>query len=949
MKKFYSLILSLFISAFAFADNAEYLTKSVTFNFRDPFSLSENFSMEGYSYKSVLDSVFVSGPIQMSFSANRLNPSIVYDSDNKSGYLWGVEGNYISIRVISEYQDQCDLVEVALDNDSWLGGFVLTYGSKGTFNTTTKTWTNSDTTDSDIDGVKDIQLFNNQGDSRIYGFTVKYRTPLDVLLTQSVSPAEDEIVNSFSEMTLTFDQAVESVGSDFELLDEDGKKVATLAMKSINGKTVVLSCDEIVEPGTYTVNFPKASFVTADKTYNKAFSTSFVIEEPKNTFNPSPAIEEQEAEVFPSEIVISFDGNIGNVDDLVGKEFDIIGRKNGKVGNVTVAKGDNPNEIKLLSSQQSLTYKDIYTVTIPEQTIYDVNYGSTSKVSKYNSEINIVYKVAGADAPSDENLALAEKVLALTGVGYPSAENQIRQQIQDIIDNPDDHSDIELTNLLESYMTSDDIELPEAGKYYILTNIQPDDTRYYLSYADGAVSVVKDADDAYGFTAGDATSFATYDGKYLALLGSNTQNISDEKVEFTLSRFNLDGVSTEKSFGMMTIKNGSYYMTVESDGNIRKKESSVTFNEDFSGAWILTETSEPKIVTPYTVTLDPVPASAETVDSLKSITITFEQAVDMDATLAQQIVITGSDSGNDIAPTSVTASEDKKSYVLKFAALPNDDYELTIPEGTFTYSIGTYLVKVQEITKDFTVYMPDEFQKTLFNKNIMALRNDWAAGASLNASQLNNLKFEVEDTDYKPIITYVDETKEVKLIYNYVTTVTRGKMTREIVEESETQTRVYRKGVDMGRFVALDEDGTISYWTDEGAFSTLNFWGRYDSNQDELVERVVVTPHAVITVNFPIELNDGNCPNGIYHFVFPEASIGDEAFSQYLAGEPVLRKSCVVNADFVYPVQVDYTTAIKNISSEDNDAALYDISGRRIANGAKAGLYIKNGKKYVVK
>ena len=43
------------------------------------------------------------------------------------------------------------------------------------------------------------------------------------------------------------------------------------------------------------------------------------------------------------------------------------------------------------------------------------------------------------------------------------------------------------------------------------------------------------------------------------------------------------------------------------------------------------------------------------------------------------------------------------------------------------------------------------------------------------------------------------------------------------------------------------------------------------------------------------------------------------------------------------------TTAIENVVTEKGNAPIYDLTGRRVLNTAKGGIYIQNGKKFIVK
>jgi hypothetical protein len=43
------------------------------------------------------------------------------------------------------------------------------------------------------------------------------------------------------------------------------------------------------------------------------------------------------------------------------------------------------------------------------------------------------------------------------------------------------------------------------------------------------------------------------------------------------------------------------------------------------------------------------------------------------------------------------------------------------------------------------------------------------------------------------------------------------------------------------------------------------------------------------------------------------------------------------------------TTAIETVETENANAPIYDLSGRRVVNTVKGGIYIQNGKKFIVK
>ena len=51
----------------------------------------------------------------------------------------------------------------------------------------------------------------------------------------------------------------------------------------------------------------------------------------------------------------------------------------------------------------------------------------------------------------------------------------------------------------------------------------------------------------------------------------------------------------------------------------------------------------------------------------------------------------------------------------------------------------------------------------------------------------------------------------------------------------------------------------------------------------------------------------------------------------------------------LYTINNNSETAIENIATEAGNAEIYDITGRRVENITKAGIYIVGGKKVLVK
>ena len=81
--------------------------------------------------------------------------------------------------------------------------------------------------------------------------------------------------------------------------------------------------------------------------------------------------------------------------------------------------------------------------------------------------------------------------------------------------------------------------------------------------------------------------------------------------------------------------------------------------------------------------------------------------------------------------------------------------------------------------------------------------------------------------------------------------------------------------------------------------------------------------------------------------------VGKETGTHFLnnAGKAYLPASAITTTQGVLRFNFGGTTAIESVlnNSADANAPIYDLSGRRVMNTVKGGIYIQNGKKFIVK
>lgn len=268
MKKFLSLILLTFVTVMASAQDAT-VTTEVGFDFTKPESLTPKPDFKGATAIPVIDVTFKNKAISLSFG-NSGSTSLPQYYDE--GYLYIHRGENMFVSCPNDYE----ILKIEFSSQTIIGGITLSPGQKGTMNRSSYpiTWTNTDANGNYIEGIHMVSFYNSNEHAKVYGLTVTYRSPLDVLVTETITPEKGSTVEAFDAMTLTFDHEIASTAKQFQLTDGTGT-VAYLT-PAVSGKTVTLTPSAaLTQAGKYSVTFPKNSFVSTEGYYNKAFSTNF--------------------------------------------------------------------------------------------------------------------------------------------------------------------------------------------------------------------------------------------------------------------------------------------------------------------------------------------------------------------------------------------------------------------------------------------------------------------------------------------------------------------------------------------------------------------------------------------------------------------------------------------------------------------------------------------------
>lgn len=503
-------------------------------------------------------------------------------------------------------------------------------------------------------------------------------------------------------------------------------------------------------------------------------------------------------------------------------------------------------------------------------------------------------------------VVLAKQLLEKTGVGYPSADSQSRQTLKSLVDAAGDTylgSEKAFWAAINAFRAETDIEKPASDKFYRIAAVSSTGYVYYLKNNSDRLSLTTDETQGIVFkattNANGTTSFATIDGntKYLCL---PTDGVAFSEVytaannNLILSKLRIEGIDDSQTFGRMTISIGGKFAIVDvSSLVVLTPRNTLNYGSAETSGFMLFEVDKSDIVMPdasYALS----PTNKSTVKTLDKVTISFTSG--SKASLSDASLIKMTDLRlNEFKPKAVKAVEGKdNTFEIDFINLQASEYRLTIGKGAFVMNfLGSY-VPIQEIVADFTVENSVDFSTDYNEKNTVELTSELKVHDYVKDLDLNNLTIDSN----APVA--IDENKVVVIENSFGNEKARGHL--ELVS-SLSNTRA------------------------QGSF----------------VMRLVLDK----------EIKEGDLHSDTYTVVIPKATFGDENFGKYLADPSSISMSeCHVNDKITFTLNVNNgkATGINSILINDEDAeSVYDLNGHRVDIVVPGNVYIKNGKKYVIK
>lgn len=225
------------------------------------------------------------------------------------------------------------------------------------------------------------------------------------------------------------------------------------------------------------------------------------------------------------------------------------------------------------------------------------------------NNINVTYTCRLEELKQD-----AKEALAKTGVGYPTATAATRTALANVVEGTDASA---IFNAFKAFKTNkDEIQMPEDGKAYVITNIHKTGGKRYMKYtAEGTSMIARDDAAELPIEAtyichkvGEKYVFANNSGTYLTWRGSATGDCTNGNKGYTAS-YNADYntftvAANPNVFGCLSFGakrdhdtyTQSYYI-ITATGSFQKAGFNDYYDENNSSAFTFEEVAYPNTIT----------------------------------------------------------------------------------------------------------------------------------------------------------------------------------------------------------------------------------------------------------------------------------------------------------------------------------------------------------------
>lgn len=224
------------------------------------------------------------------------------------------------------------------------------------------------------------------------------------------------------------------------------------------------------------------------------------------------------------------------------------------------------------------------------------------------NNINVTYTCRLEELKQD-----AKEALAKTGVGYPTATAATRTALANVVEGTDASA---ILNAFKAFKTNkDEIQMPEDGKAYVITNIHKTGGKRYMKYQEDGISMIARGEGELPIEAtyichkvGNKYVFANNSGTYLTWRGNATTDCTNGNKGYTTSYdadYNTFTVAANPNvFGCLSFgakrdhdaHTQSYYIVTKT-GSFEKAGFDNFYDENNSSAFTFEEVTYPNTIT----------------------------------------------------------------------------------------------------------------------------------------------------------------------------------------------------------------------------------------------------------------------------------------------------------------------------------------------------------------
>ena len=970
MKKLFFILLA-FLSVPSFAEVGDY----AVFDFSNPTTLdiSPTVTYLDGSFDDIVtitDKVLTCKDIQISFTKGIGKGGVViphksFEFNGVLEYYYALEmrsGAFITIRTTNG----CELDSVKFTG--YIG--TLSNSSTGLFNYSDKKWKAVTSTDTVIK--------NASHDTEIERIEVYFKKPSKPLTFVSSTPSAGSEVTTFNSMTLDFNLAINSSNVNTSGITLSGPGIQTpVAMSaSVHGSSVTLSTvNTYTAYGDYTVNVPFGAFKNSEGGTHESLSIPFRVNPKRDILtwskvSPSP----DKVNQLPESIDVAYNEFVSVPDNSMATVY-----KDGFkqfTAPISLTEG-NTKSVTIAHNRGVITEEGVWTFEVPEQAIYNGMMGNAAD-ERWNPAFTLTYTVESAES---QQLALAKELKSMTdngNYGYPLSSSEGYTALSDVINNGKDATVDEIKEAMGKYYMETNVKKPSAGKWYRIVGVNDGDSKVYLTYANQKVELKSSYTSADAFLAVEGNGgmeFKTKDGRFLTVLG-NPSGIegftipkSGTASQLAVAKLIVENADSTKLIGKFSISgwlgrdsndedlgNSTAAINYPSLSIVASPTDVTYFSSATSSAFIFEETTEP---------VDPATSiQAEYAFDNGSSGIDIEKAGDPVTLVVRNVqsadILNGSlpyfekqiphsNPERITSTTPILTKVDNSFYHFNVntSGLEAGDYLLYLPAETFSYVPTSDYASVESTLAALriTIMGGDDPNPGGGDDPNPGGGDDPNPGGGDDPNPGGGESGQTGDETDKPNFSYTYS-------FNvYVKKLMDPDIRADVVADVWLNDLIFYTDLSS---IEPNPNAVIKITNINGAVVKTGHLEKYPNYRKENPFDWLAGTRALRAVlDNPFKTDDLKNLAGTYFVVVPREALGDTNFGKWVKNNSYAG-NCVTNEAKSYTFIVDDRIidilGIYEVNAADaGEQKIYDLTGRRVENMKKPGVYIVNGKKIMVK